>query len=353
MKLKETCFRKNLKINKMKVLVTGAGGFIGFHLCNALAENKIDTFGLDNFNKYYDVNLKKNRIKILKKKNYFKFSNIDILKKNKLFAFIKKNKITTIVHLAAQAGVRYSLTNPKAYIDNNINGFFNILESCKKFKIKKLLFASSSSVYGLNEKLPYKEDRIADHPIQLYAATKRSNELMAHAYSHLYNIDAIGLRLFTVYGPWGRPDMSLFKFTRNILNSNPVELYNHGNHSRDFTYIDDAIKILIRLLKFSLKPNLKWHKKENDPSTSSNKFKILNVSCGQRIPLRDFVKEIEKNLKLKAKIKLLPLQQGDIVNSFSSKKNLKKYIKIPRITNYKQGVKKFILWYLDYYKKKK
>ena len=254
--------------------------------------------------------------------------------------------------MAAQAGVRYSLKNPKSYIDNNINGFFNILEACKKFKIKKLLFASSSSVYGLNKKLPYKENRIADHPIQLYAATKRSNELMAHAYSYLYKIPVIGLRFFTVYGPWGRPDMCLFKFTKNILNSDQIELYNYGKHSRDFTYIDDAINIIIRLIKFTLKPNLTWHKKENDPSSSSIKFKIINVSCGQKVSIRDFVKQIERNLKLKAKIKFLPLQQGDMINSFSSKKNLKSYITIPRITNYKKGVKKFILWYLNYYKKK-
>jgi UDP-glucuronate 4-epimerase len=203
----------------------------------------------------------------------------------------------------------------------------------------------------LNKKIPYKENRIADHPIQLYAATKRSNELMAHAYSYLYKIPVIGLRFFTVYGPWGRPDMCLFKFTKNILNSDQIELYNYGKHSRDFTYIDDAINIVIRLLKFSLKPNLKWHKKENDPSSSRIRFKIINVSCGQKVSIRDFVKQIERNLKLKAKIKFLPLQQGDMINSFSSKRNLKNYIKIPRITNYKKGVKKFILWYLDYYQK--
>jgi len=336
----------------MRILVTGAAGFIGFHLCSALIKSKFKTFGIDNFNKYYDVNLKKRRIKILKRSKLFNFKKIDIRNSSKLFNFFKKKKIDIIVHLAAQAGIRYSLLNPKSYIDNNIKGFFNILESCKKFKVKKLLFASSSSVYGLNRRLPFKETQSADHPLQIYAATKKSNEIMAHAYSHLYKIPMIGLRFFTVYGPWGRPDMSLYKFTKNILNSVPIELYNKGKHSRDFTYIDDAINILMKLLKVSIKSNRNWHKNEQDPSTSTSRFKLLNISSGKKVQLLHFVNEIEKNLKIKPKIKLLPIMQGDIIDTYSYQGNLRKIIKLPKSTSYKNGIKKFIEWYLSYYRKK-
>jgi UDP-glucuronate 4-epimerase len=331
------------------ILVTGCAGFIGFHVSLLLLKNKKNKiFGLDNLNDYYDINLKKNRLKILKKNKNFYFLKVDLLNKKKIFNYIKSNKIKIIIHLAAQAGVRYSILKPENYVDSNIKGFLNILEACRYFKIKNLIYASTSSVYGLNKRIPFKEnENNTNHPIQLYAVTKKTNELMAHAYSWLFNIPTIGLRFFTVYGPWGRPDMALFKFTKNILERKKIDLYNHGRHSRDFTYVDDVAKIVCNLINKPSAKDLKWTKKKQD--TSLAPYKILNISCGQKISLKKFILEIEKNLNIKSKKKYLPIQLGDIKETLSSKKKLNKYLPNIKFTNYKIGIKNFIIWYKNYY----
>jgi UDP-glucuronate 4-epimerase len=333
-----------------RILVTGAAGFIGFNLSKLLLDQNYKVYGIDNLNTYYDVNLKKNRLKILKKNKNFFFKKINIQNYKKVFNYIKKNKIKIIVHLAAQAGVRHSLNKPREYIDNNIIGFYNILEISRHLKIKNLLFASTSSVYGLNTKFPLREHRPADHPMQLYAATKKSNEVMAHAYSCLFKIPCTGLRFFTVYGPWGRPDMALFKFTKNILANRKIELFNYGKHARDFTYIDDVTNIISKLIKIPAKPNSLWNSDNPDSSSSSAPFRIYNVSNGNKITLRNFVREIEKILKKKSIIKYLPIQAGDIPETLSSKKKIKETIIIKAPTNYKLGIKNFIDWYKNYYK---
>ena len=339
----------------MNILVTGSAGFIGYHLCNSILNDKKNkVYGIDNLNNYYSVKLKKHRLYLLKKKKNFFFFKINILDKKKLFNIVKKYKITVIIHLAAQAGVRYSLTNPEIYIDTNIKGFLNILEVCKIFKISNLIYASTSSVYGLNKNFPFKENNIADHPAQLYAATKKSNELMAHAYSSLYKIPTTGLRFFTVYGPWGRPDMALFNFTKNILENKKIELFNYGNHSRDFTYIDDIVDVIKKFINKPATTNKYWDKKNPDPSTSVAPYRIYNVSNGHKVSLKKFLREIEKNLKKKAKINYLPLQKGDIEDTLSSTQLLNSAIKVKKSsTDYKQGIKIFIQWYLGYYSKNK
>ena len=341
---------KNLNNMKKNILVTGAAGFIGFHISNLLLKNNYKVYGVDNLNNYYDVNLKLSRLKILKKNKNFFFKKIDIKYYKKIFNFVKKNKIKVIINLAAQAGVRHSLVKPKSYIDNNISTFLNILEVCRHLNIKNLITASTSSVYGLNRNFPLKENKIADHQIQLYAATKKSNEMMAHSYSYLFKLPITCLRFFTVYGPWGRPDMALFKFTNNILNNKKIELFNRGKHARDFTYVDDVSKIILKLIKKPAKANKFWDPKNPDPSSSLAPFRIYNVSNGIKIPLKYFLNEIEKNLNKKAKINYLPLQKGDIEETLSSTDILNKFIRIPKKTQYKLGIKKFIEWYFNYYK---
>ena len=333
------------------ILVTGCAGFIGFHVSSIILKNKKNKIlGLDNLNNYYDVNLKKNRLKILKKKKNFFFHKVDLLNKKKIFNLVKKNKIKIIIHLAAQAGVRYSILKPEVYIASNIKGFLNILEACRHFKIQNLIYASTSSVYGLSTKIPFKEnENNTNHPMQLYAATKKSNELMAHAYSWLFNIPTTGLRFFTVYGPWGRPDMSLFKFTKNIIENKKIDLYNNGDHARDFTYVEDVAKIIYKLIKKPSKKNKSWSKK-NSPDTSLAPYKILNISCGEKISLKKFVLEIEKNLNKKSKKNYLPMQIGDIKETLSSKTNLDQYLSDINFTSYKKGIKHFIKWYVNYFK---
>lgn len=331
----------------MTILVTGAAGFIGFHTTKVLIKKNYRVIGIDNLNNYYSQKLKKERIKILGNKN-FKFYKIDVRNYKKIYYIFKKFKIKYVIHLAAQAGVRYSLKNPRSYLDNNINGTFNILECCKIFKIKNLLLASSSSVYGLNKSFPTTEKMTADHPIQFYAATKRSTEIMAHSYSYLYNLPIISLRFFTVYGPWGRPDMALFKFTKKIIKNEKIELFNYGKHFRDFTFIDDVTDAILKLLKIKFKDNIQT-KKLYQLDESSAPFRILNISNGNKIKLKNFVEEIEKNLNKKAIKIFKPLQPGDIETTFSSNKKMNKIIKNVKKTNYKIGVKKFIEWYQDYY----
>ena len=331
----------------MKILITGVAGFIGFNLAKALVNEK-KVVGIDNLNSYYSKKLKLDRLKILKNKNFI-FYKLDIVKKKKLFSIIKKHKITHIVHLAAQAGVRHSLKHPEDYFHSNLLGTFSILECCRLFKIKNLLLASTSSVYGASPQKNFSEDFPADHPIQFYAATKRSTEIMAHSYSCLYKVPIICMRFFTVYGPWGRPDMALYKFTKNIIENKKIDVFNFGNHSRDFTYIDDIIIMIKSLLKKPPISNKLWSKKFK-LSTSKYPYKIFNLSAGKNVKLMDYIKEIERNLGKKAKINFLPLQNGDVINTSSETKNLKKYIKLKKTADYKLGIKKFVEWYKKYHK---
>ncbi len=322
----------------MKILVTGCAGFIGFHLSNYLLKNNYDIIGIDNLNKYYDVNLKKNRLKLLKNYKNFQFIKFDLINKNKLNNTIKKFKIKYIVHLAAQAGVRYSIENPKTYFKNNLEVFFNVIEASKNNKIKHLVFASTSSVYGENNRFPLRETANTDKPISFYAATKKSNEILAHSYSYIYKLPCTALRFFTVYGPYGRPDMALFKFTKNILENKKIELFNNGNHSRDFTYIADIVSGISSVLK---KP-----KKNKIP------FNIFNIGRGDTQKLKYYLSNIEKKLNKKAKIKKIPLQLGDIKKTHSDISSLKKFSNYRPSIDIEKGISEFIDWYLTYYQKK-
>lgn len=326
----------------MKILITGCAGFIGYHLAKKLILKNIKVIGVDNINKYYDTKLKIARLKDLYKinKKCFSFFKVDIHNQKKFENIFKKNKkVTHVVNLAAQAGVRYSISNPQSYVNSNLVGFANVLENCKNYKIKNLIFASTSSVYGANKKMPYKESDNTDTPIQFYAATKKSNEVMAHSYSHLYKIQTIGLRFFTVYGPWGRPDMALFKFTKNILAGKKIDIYNYGNHSRDFTYIDDIIDSIFILIKRKRKI---FNKKTS--------FEILNIGKGHSDKLIDYISLIESYLNKKSKRHFLKLQTGDIVKTLANTKKLKRITKKRNFTPIHVGVKKFVTWYLEYFK---
>jgi UDP-glucuronate 4-epimerase len=320
----------------MKILVTGCAGFIGFHLSSYLLKKNINVIGIDNINDYYDINLKKNRLKLLKAYKNFSFNKFDLINKKKLDLIIKKNRIKIIIHLAAQAGVRYSIKNPNSYFKNNLEVFFNILEVSRLYKIKHLMFASTSSVYGENFDYPSKENFNTDNPLSFYAATKKSNEIMAYTYSNIFKLPCTGLRFFTVYGPYGRPDMALFKFTKNILENKKIELFNNGNHARDFTYIDDVINGIFSII--------------NKPKKHKIPFNIFNIGNGNSKKLTEYIKCIELNLGLKAKIKKLPLQKGDIKKTRSDITKLNLYAGYNPKTSINLGIKKFIDWYKEYYK---
>ena len=333
----------------MSILISGSAGFIGFHTTlkylNAKKNNRV--IGIDNINNYYDTRLKKKRLEILKKYKNFKFYKIDLENYNGLEKIFKKNNVRLVINLAAQAGVRHSIKNPRDYVNSNLIGFFNIIDLSKKYKIEKFMFASTSSVYGDNNNYPLKEKYSVNHPIQFYAATKKANEVIAHSYSSLYNLQCIGLRFFTVYGPWGRPDMVLFKFVKNILKNKSIELFNFGKHYRDFTYIDDVVDILFKLSK--IKINKAKNQDFENSSNSKSRFEIFNVSSGKKTYLKKFLAIIERNLGKKAKTKLLPLQQGDVVETLSSKKKLKKFINLKPSINIETGIKKFIIWFKIYH----
>ena len=318
----------------MNILITGCAGFIGYHLTKSFLKYKqVNVFGIDNLNSYYDVKLKKNRLKLLKNLNTnFKFQKIDIANLRKLSLFFKKNKINYVFHLAAQAGVRYSIIKPKKYFDSNMIGFFNILECSRQNKINHLVFASTSSVYGKSNKFPLKEDTNTDRPLSFYAATKKSNEVMAYSYSNIYNLPCTGVRFFTVYGPNGRPDMALYLFADLILKSKKINLFNKGLHERDFTYIDDVISALVKLIK---KPS-----KKNPP------FEIFNIGNGKPQKLKKFIFSIEKNLKKYAKTKNFPIQKGDVIKTHADISKLKKAIKYQPKTDIEDGIKNFIDWFL-------
>jgi UDP-glucuronate 4-epimerase len=333
-----------------KILITGAAGFVGYHLTNLLCKNENEIIGIDNLNDYYDVNLKKDRLQQLEKFENFKFVKLDLVNRNSLFDLFKKENFEYIIHLAAQAGVRYSIENPYAYIDSNISGFINILEACRNHPVKHLIYASSSSVYGANVKQPFSENDNVDHPVSLYAATKKSNELMAHTYSELYKIPTTGLRFFTVYGPWGRPDMAYFSFTKDILEGKEIKVFNNGDLERDFTYIDDivnAIEKLIYKIPFA-KPE--WDRVKAEPSTSFAPYKIFNIGNNQPVKLIDFISTLENLLGKKANKKFLPMQPGDVYSTFADISKLNELIGYKPTTTIQQGLSKFVKWFEEYYK---
>ncbi len=334
----------------MNILVTGAAGFIGFHICKLLLEKGHQVVGLDNLTPYYSVELKKDRVRILEDYSQFKFLFSALEDKKVLEENFKKYEFEYVVHMAAQAGVRYSLDHPMSYINSNIVGFLNILECCRAYKVKHLIFASSSSVYGLNTKMPFSVHDNVDHPVSLYGATKKANELMAHSYSYLYNLPCTGLRFFTVYGPWGRPDMALFLFTKSILENKPIKVYNYGNMSRDFTYIDDIVEGVYRLLWKIPEPNKDWSGDSPDPSSSIAPYKIYNIGNNNSVSLEKFIEVIEKSLNKKAKKEYLPLQAGDVPNTYADIDDLQKAVGFRPKTPIEEGIPKFIKWYTSYYK---
>ncbi len=338
----------------MKVLITGVAGFIGFHLAKSLLENKFTVIGIDNLNSYYDINLKKERKRILQEKSKllnvpFHFYEKSIENKEDLEYIFKKHHPKKVVNLAAQAGVRYSISNPEVYIQSNLVGFGNILECCKNFQILNLLYASSSSVYGGNKNLPFSENQSVNHPVSLYAATKKANELMAHTYSSLYNLPATGLRFFTVYGPWGRPDMALFLFTKSIIEGRPIKIFNKGNMTRDFTFIDDIIKSMMLLLEKPAAKDINFDYLNPNPSTSWAPHRIFNIGNSSPTRLMDYIKEIERCLKKEAIKEFIEMQPGDVKDTASNTDALNKWIGFKPSTTISEGVSKFVDWYLDFY----
>ena len=333
-----------------KILVTGAAGFIGFHLSQRLLDAGDTVVGIDNLNDYYDVNLKKSRLTRLENHRRFRFIRMDIADREGIANLFKKEAFELVVHLAAQAGVRYSIINPYAYIDSNLMGFINILEGCRQQKVQHLVFASSSSVYGANTLMPFSVHHNVDHPLSLYAATKKANELMAHTYASLYNLPCTGLRFFTVYGPWGRPDMALFLFTKAILEDQPIDVYNQGNMKRDFTYIDDIIEGVYRVAAKIPAPNPKWQGDHPDPATSFAPYKIYNIGNNHPVELIYFIETLEKNLHKKAKKIFLPMQPGDVPATCADVDDLMADVGFKPATSIEEGIKKFLSWYKDYYK---
>lgn len=333
----------------MKVLVTGTAGFIGFHVAQRLCERGDEVIGIDNLNDYYDVNLKKARLQKLTDFANFKFIHLDLAERENMAQLFATHDFQRVIHLGAQAGVRYSIKNPYAYIDSNIIGFLNILEGCRHHQIEHLCYASSSSVYGANESLPFSVHDNVDHPLSLYAATKKANELMAHSYSHLYQLPTTGLRFFTVYGPWGRPDMALFSFTKKILNDEPIDVFNFGNHRRDFTYINDIVEGIIRVHDHIATPNEEWSGESPDPGTSAAPWRVYNIGNSNPVLLLRYIEVLEQCLGKKAKMNLLPLQAGDVPDTFADVEALKKNVGYCPSTPIEVGVKCFVEWYLDYY----
>ena len=331
------------------VLVTGAAGFIGFHLAKRLLESGNVVVGIDNLNSYYDVNLKKARLAILENYKNFHFTKIDITNRQEMAAFFRENEFETVLNMAAQAGVRYSLTNPHAYIDSNLIGFINILEGCRHSNVKHLVYASSSSVYGANTLMPFSVHHNVDHPISLYAATKKANELMAHTYAGLYNIPCTGLRFFTVYGPWGRPDMAMFLFTKAILEGKPIDVYNHGKMKRDFTYIDDIIEGVVRVIDKIPRPDPNWNGDNPDPGTSFAPYKIYNIGNNNPVELMKFINLLEECLRKEAQKEFLPIQPGDVPATYADVDDLMRDVGFKPNTPLKEGIRKFVEWYKEYY----
>ena len=335
----------------MKYLITGAAGFIGFHLSKRLLEQGNSVVGIDNLNEYYDVNLKKARLNKLKDNPEFTFYKLDLIDRKGIKKLFSENRFDSVVNLAAQSGVRYSLTNSHAYVDSNIVGFLNVLEGCRNSEIKHLVFASSSSVYGANTKMPFSAHHNVDHPLSLYAATKKSNELMAHAYSSLYKLPCTGLRFFSVYGPMGRPDMALFLFTKAILESKPIDVFNHGKMKRDFTYIDDIVEGVIRVTDKIPASDTGWNSDIPDSATSYAPYRIYNIGNNNSVELVKFIEVLEDCLGKKAEKNLLPMQPGDVPESYADVDDLINDVGLKPSTPIEKGIKKFVEWYLDYYSK--
>jgi len=333
----------------MKILVTGVAGFIGMHSAKKLLDEGHEIIGIDNLNDYYDVSLKEDRLQTLKDYKNFRFLKLDIKDQKDVLDLFKKESPQRVLHLAAQAGVRYSIQNPYVYIDSNIQGFINILEGCRATKTEHLVYASSSSVYGGNEKTPFSEHDNVDHPISLYAATKKANELMAHTYSHLYQIPSTGLRFFTVYGPWGRPDMAPILFTKAILKDEPINIFNHGKMMRDFTYIDDIVESLVRVMDKVATPDASFDAKHPDPATSHAPYRIFNIGNNQPTPLMDYIEAIESALDKKAIKKMMDMQPGDVPLTSADTSELNQWVNFKPNTSIKEGVKRFVDWYKNYY----
>ncbi len=338
----------NLKFKK--VMVTGAAGFIGFHLTQRLLKDGCHVTGIDNLNSYYDVRLKEARLKMLKGQGNFTFFKMDLCDRKDFKNNLKDSSFDVVVNLAAQAGVRYSLENPHAYVDANLAGFVNILEYCRHNGVKHLVFASSSSVYGANTKMPFSVHHNIDHPVSLYAATKKANELMAHTYSHLYGLHCTGLRFFTVYGPWGRPDMALFLFTRAIMEKKPIKVFNHGKMQRDFTYIDDIVEGVARIMGKLPEPDPAWSGDNPDPGTSYTGYKIYNIGNNNPVQLMEFIETIERVLGKKAKKEFMDLQPGDVPATYADIGDLINDVGFRPATPLEEGIKRFISWYKEYYK---
>lgn len=332
------------------ILITGTAGFIGNALALKLIEKEKTVIGIDSHNDYYDTSLKDARLNRIKKfKNYTHY-RVDLTNTNQIKNIFAKHKPKIVINLAAQAGVRYSLENPIVYINSNILGFTNILENCKKYNVDHLVYASTSSVYGANTNLPFNENQNTNHQLSLYAVTKKTNELMAHAYSYLYKLPCTGLRFFTVYGPWGRPDMALFKFTKNILENKPLDLFNYGKHTRDFTYIDDIVNGIIKVMDNPAVENLEWNSLDPDPSSSKFPWRIYNIGNSKQIDLTQYIEVLEKVCNKKALINLLPMQKGDVQDTYASTRLLQKQFNYKPSTSIEKGVTSFVHWFKNYYK---
>ena len=331
------------------ILVTGAAGFIGYHVTEKLLSRGEQVVGLDNMSAYYEVSLKEARLARIEGRPGFTFEKIDIADRPAMSELFARHRFDRVLHLAAQAGVRHSLTHPHVYADTNVVGFLNILEGCRHSGVRHLAYASSSSVYGGNTRLPFSADDPVDHPVSLYAATKRANELMAHCYAHLYGLPCTGLRFFTVYGPWGRPDMALFLFTRAILAGEPIDLFNNGDLQRDFTYIDDVVESVVRVLDLVPKPDASWSEDSHTPARSFAPFRLYNIGNHDPVPIIRFVEAIEAQLGKKAKKRLLPMQSGDVVATYADVDDLARDVDFRPNTPVEEGIGRFIAWYLSYY----
>jgi UDP-glucuronate 4-epimerase len=333
-----------------KILITGAAGFIGFHVSQALLKNEDNLVtGVDNLNDYYDVGLKRARLAQLENRSTFKFVKADIAERNTTAEIFRTGAFDVVINLAAQPGVRYSLKNPYSYIDSNIVGFMNILEGCRHSKVQHLVFASSSSIYGTNARMPFSVSHNVDHPVSLYAASKKANELMAHTYAHLYGLPCTGLRFFTVYGPWGRPDMAYFSFTKAILEGTPIDVFNYGNMKRDFTYIDDIVEGIVRVMNKIPEPNPAWDMENPDPGSSYAPYKLYNIGNNNPVELIKFIEVLERSLGKKAQKNLLPMQAGDVPITYADIEDLVKSVGFKPTTSIENGINMFVQWYRSYY----
>jgi UDP-glucuronate 4-epimerase len=332
----------------MNILVTGAAGFIGFHLTRRLLAEGFHVIGIDNMNDYYDVQLKKDRLKLLEGNAHFEFYQLDLSDRDRLYQLFEDKSIPIVINLAAQAGVRYSLSNPHSYVTSNLVGFVNILEVCRHYSVGHLIYASSSSVYGANILIPFSTKHSVDHPVSLYAASKKANELMAHTYSHLFQIPTTGLRFFTVYGPWGRPDMAYYSFTKDIIEENTIKVFNNGDMRRDFTYIGDIVEGIVRLLDQPPKYNSEWDRVNPDPSSSYAPYKVYNIGNNNPVRLMDFINVLEKLIGKKAKMEFLPMQAGDVKETYADISDLNKDVGFYPTTSIEEGLAHFVKWYKLY-----